>query len=122
LSRQLLSPAVWRVFAWTGIATICVLSVLPGADRPHTGAPGQIEHMAAYALTAAACRLGYRDRWGFQLAALAALSGVLEIVQAAIPGRHPAALDALASTLGAALGGAAVALVMARIGKRKPPR
>ena len=37
-----------RVLVWLSVVAITVLSLLPGDYRPHTGAPGRVEHFAAY--------------------------------------------------------------------------
>src|SRR5687768_12817774 len=39
-----------RVAGWLLVAGIILLSVLPGPDRPHSGAPGHFEHVVAYLL------------------------------------------------------------------------
>ena len=33
-----------RVLVWLSVVAITVLSLLPGDYRPHTGAPGRVEH------------------------------------------------------------------------------
>jgi hypothetical protein len=47
---------------WGAVATIAVLSLVPGDLRPHTEAPGYLEHVAAYFITAILLSLGYL-RW-----------------------------------------------------------
>ena len=66
-----------RVLAFACIAAIAVLSLLPGAERPHTGAPGRVEHFVAYGGTGFLLALGYLG-WRQRLVAwigLAAASG-----------------------------------------------
>jgi len=101
------------IAGWAGIALICVLSVLPGAERPHTGAPGQIEHMLAYALTAGALVLRYPRRWLPIVVALTTLSVALEATQLFIPARHAQLRDIFASSGGAVIG-AALAILFLR--------
>lgn len=104
-----------RLAGWIGCASIVVLSLVPGSERPHTGMPGQFEHVLAYALTAAAFGLGYRER-RIRLALVAMLIGlavVLETAQILIPGRVAQALDVAAGSLGAVLGMTAAAAAAA---------
>ena len=94
------------VAGWLGVLIIAILSLVPGNLRPHTVLPGPLEHTLAYALTGAALAFGYR-RMDFRLLCLVGLSAgsvVLEILQASVPGRSPSAVDAVASSSGAALG------------------
>ncbi|WP_460451238.1 VanZ family protein [Alsobacter sp. SYSU BS001988] len=97
------------------VATLSVLSLLPGEERPHTGLPGQIEHVVAYCGTglivgvlahSQARRLGWA-------AGLIALAGALEFLQAFVPGRTSQAIDWIASSSGAIIG-VGVALLLAR--------
>jgi hypothetical protein len=97
---------VARMAGWAGIATITILSLVPGSERPHTGWPGQAEHFAAYACTGFALSLAYlglRERLIFWFG-LATASGVFEILQIWIPGRDAKIQDALASTFGLTTG------------------
>ena len=92
------------------LTVIVALSVAPAADRPHTGAPGQLEHLVAYAGVAFLLTFGdpARRRMAW-FATLVALSGALEIAQLFIPGRHAQVIDWLASSAGAGLGALAAA-------------
>ena len=47
-----------------GLAVIgfAVLSLVPRELRPHTGAPGPLEHLAAYAIAAGLLTFGYNKR------------------------------------------------------------
>ena len=49
-----------RVMAWMGILAIVILSVVPAADRPVTGAGQLLEHLTAFAIVGGAFALGYR--------------------------------------------------------------
>src|SRR5688572_5405483 len=55
--NMLLSPV--RVAGWLLVAGIILLPVLPGQDRPHSGAPGHFEHLVAYLLASIVPALGY---------------------------------------------------------------
>ena len=94
-----------------------ILSLVPGAERPHTGAPGRAEHFVAYGGTGFLLALGYLG-WRQRLVAwigLAAASGVFEILQNFIPGRSPSLFDALASTGGLTLGTAVGVILTAAL-------
>ena len=70
-----------------------------------TGFAPSLEHAVAYAGTGGALVLGYpRQRWWITALVLGAYSGVLEVLQAFSPGRHPGFDGAASSTLGAILG------------------
>ncbi|WGJ13422.1 VanZ family protein [Methylocapsa sp. D3K7] len=89
----------------SGLAII-LLSLVPGPDRPHTGLPGEAEHFAAYCLTGLAFAPAVRPL-AFRIAlvvGLTLLAGAMEVLQHFVPGRHPAAADAIASSLGALTG------------------
>ena len=93
-----------RIGTPLALLAIVVLSSVPGSERPHTGLAGQIEHLVAYALTAAGILVGYPHRRTATLATLIILAAVLEIGQNWIPGRMPQLIDFIASTGGALLG------------------
>jgi VanZ family protein len=105
LDRSLLL-SIARPLAWACVVAIAVLSLVPGDNRPHTGLPGWGEHFIAYAGTGFLFALGYRGLHQRILAliGLAIASGAFEILQSFVPGRSASALDALASTCGAAFG------------------
>jgi VanZ family protein len=96
---------VFRILAIAAIVAIVVLSWLPARMEARTGAPGQTEHIAAYAVAAwlAAISLSARRvRWlGLFYIALA---GILELGQLCIPGRTSQVIDFAASSAGAILG------------------
>ncbi len=106
-----------RLAGWAGIAAIAILSLLPGSERPHTGYPGRVEHLAAYACTGLALSiayLGFRERLIFW-AGLATASGLFEVLQAWIPGRASNFRDAAASATGITVGlviGACLATIL----------
>ena len=49
---------VWLLLAYFGVFLIVILSLVPGTLRPHTGASGSMEHLAAYTLVATAFSFG----------------------------------------------------------------
>lgn len=115
-----------RIAGWAGIAAITILSLVPGAERPHTGLPGQAEHFAAYACTGFALSIAYiglRTRLIFW-SCLAAASGVFEILQIWIPGRDAKVQDVLCSTLGLTtgllIGATLAAQILAELAVKNP--
>ena len=105
-----------RVLTWCCVFLIAVLSLLPAQDMVRTGFPGELEHLVAYAGSAAIGMAGYgpsrggvRVIGGFWLYA-----AILEYLQHFSPGRHPSLVDFAASALGALYGGLAVALLWRR--------
>ena len=111
-----------RIAGFAGIAAITVLSLLPGAERPHTILPGQAEHFIAYACTGFALSLGYpgvKERLIFW-ATLGTASGVFEILQSWIPGRGCEIEDAAVSTLGLSTGLVLGAMAASRLFAESP--
>lgn len=111
------SATIFRVLAWACVPTIAILSLVPGAARPHTDLPGLAEHSIAYAGTGFFFALGYIGLQQRLCAwiGLAIAACVFEILQRFSPGRSPSLFDALASigglTLGLAVGAAAAAVL-----------
>jgi VanZ family protein len=95
-----------RILSWLCVVAIVVLSLLPGSDRPHTGATGPLEHVFAYGGTGFLFALSYhslRIRL-LSLVTLSILSGLFEIAQHWIPGRNSQVIDVLASITGLSVG------------------
>ena len=94
--------SIMRVGGWIGFVTIIIISLVPGSYRPHTGEPGQMEHFAAYFLTALALGSGYST--SLQRIAIcitmSVASGLFEIMQLWIPGRSGQVIDCVASSSG----------------------
>jgi hypothetical protein len=106
---------VARVLAWIGIIGIIILSVVPANERPSVAAAwfGEllghlIEHVAAFALVAAAFAIGYR----FSLLRLITLALIycagIELIQIPLPTRHARVSDFLIDFAAAAVAMAAV--------------
>jgi VanZ family protein len=106
-----------RPVAFACVAAISILSLVPGAERPHTGMPGRAEHFIAYAGTGFFVALGYvgRRQRGVAWIGLAAASGLFELLQNFVPGRSPSFFDALASSGGLTCGMAVGALLTAAL-------
>jgi len=109
-----------RQATFVGIIVIVVLSLLPGDERPHTGAGGGPEHFVAYGLVGLAFGIGYASRRHRFLAGagLAALSGCLEVAQIFIPGRTAEFAGWLSSSAGA-WSGLCIAAAAAVLHRRK---
>lgn len=98
---------VWRILGWVALLAIVVLSLVPGSERPHTGAPTFTEHIAAYIVAGTFLSIGYcsTSRRNISLwFLLLLLAGILETLQMLVPGRNPRVVDFLASGAGAAAG------------------
>ena len=112
ISKSPLSTQVFvlRCLGWISVATIAMLSLVPGNDRPHvlsTGQlDGQLEHFVAYAGTAALLAAGYTAKR--QLIGISVLLPVyaacLEILQIFVPGRNAQIIDAAGGTIGSWFG------------------
>ena len=89
-----------------GICLIIVLSLVPGSYRPHTGAPGNLEHFVAYALTALVLAWGWRSpaQWVGIIITLFLLASGLELAQSLVPGRSGHWMTAVVSGFGAIAG------------------
>jgi VanZ family protein len=98
-------------------AGIMVLSLVPGADRPHALPSGQIEHALAYGIAGATIAVAFRTARMRLLAALpfALGAGGFELLQSFVPDRGPRLVDSLASLTGLCVGLAAGAAGMALI-------
>jgi VanZ like family len=86
------------------VVAIGALSLVPIEWRPHIGAPGQIEHLAAYVVAATVVSLSYPRRSLIIIVALFFYAACLEIAQLYAPGRHPAVSDWIAGSFGALIG------------------
>ena len=117
---------MFKTAGWLAVVAVAVLSLLPWELRPHTGAPGPLEHVAAYAIGAGLLTVGYQKRSQLFVIVLSLLlyAAILEIAQKWVPGRHPAVIDFTASSAGALIG-AALAWIGLRATKRwlakRPP-
>ena len=111
---------------------LVLLSVVPGAYRPHTGAPGDLEHLLAYGLTAAALALGWRSPSQVMgiILGLFVLACGLEGAQLFVPGRGADWVTALVSGFGGLCGVVLVAGLLrapslqmkGAAGYKSPPR
>ena len=93
-----------RIIAWSLATAIVVLSVVPPGLRPETAAPHHLEHFIIYSATGFAFGLGYDRKHSLLAPLLVVFSGLVEIVQLFVPGRHARlgdfVIDAAAISLG----------------------
>jgi VanZ family protein len=99
-----------RFLTWCCVAILAFLSLLPAQDMVRTSLPGEFEHFAAYAGSAAIAVAGYGLNGGGSrvIGFFWIYAAMLEYLQHFSPGRHPALVDFAASALGALFGGVAV--------------
>ena len=95
-----------KIIGGLALVAFAVLSLVPWQLRPHTGLPGPLEHMAAYAIAGALLTVCYHKRsQPFIVAvALSLYAATLEIAQIWVPGRDPKFIDFAASSAGALIG------------------
>src|SRR5262249_22581856 len=81
---------LFRLLTWACVVLLAVLSLTPGDYMLRTGAPGDLEHFAAYLGTGLIASLGYSRSLGYRVPAalLCGYAGLLEIGQNWAPGRH----------------------------------
>ena len=109
-----------QLAAWSAIVTIGVLSLVPAELRPHTGASGYLEHMAAYFITAVLLSLAYpRCPPAAIISPLVICAAGVEIAQLYIPGRNASIADWIAGSFGLLIG-AVVATFILRLWLRSP--
>jgi VanZ family protein len=109
--KKLVLPA--RIAAWLAVLTIIVLSVVPGAERPHVLGNDSAEHFVAYFIAGSLFAIGYQRSQQLLSSGilLATCAGLLEFVQLWIPGRSAAISDFEVSAIAAWIGLLAVILV-----------
>ena len=104
-----------RLLTWVCVLLLAVLSLLPleEIEAVRTDLPGQIEHIIAYAGSAAVATAGYGLSRGAALiiGCFWLYASILECLQNFSPGRNPALVDFAASAFGALCGGVAVVLL-----------
>ncbi len=100
----------WEVLAHVGWLAIIILSLVPSASRPHTGASGASEHFVAYAMVAFCYAMAFGTGRGIGrslrniLMGMVALSVCLELAQMFIPGRTSEVIGVISAALGVSAG------------------
>src|SRR5262249_44302743 len=102
-----------RVLTWCCVILLAVLSLLPAPEMARTGLPSLLEHLVAYAGSAAVAMAGYGASRGRMqiIGGFWVYAGILEYLQHFSLGRHPTIEDFAVSALGALCGGLAIALL-----------
>ena len=97
-----------KIAGWLTVVAFAVLSLVPSELRPHTGASGPLEHVAAYAIAGGLLTFVYdkRSQPFILVLSLSLYAAILEIAQIWVPGRNPAVIDFAASSAGALIGSA----------------
>jgi hypothetical protein len=90
------------VGAALALVAIFVLSLVPAEDRPHTHAPGGLEHVAAYMVAGFLLGLaGYGRLPAIRVVlVLTACGALLELAQLWVPGRNGQLVDIVADFAG----------------------
>ena len=107
-----------RAAAWTLLAAIVAISVVPPFLRPVTGSPANLEHMAIFMISGLVFGLGYRSHHLHQAIGLVIFAGAVELAQLYIPGRHARISDFLIDAIAASAGAFAAWLAVQRISRR----
>jgi len=99
-----------KIAGGLAVVVFAVLSLVPWQFRPHTGAPGPLEHIAAYTIIGGLLTFGYhrRSQPFIVVLSLSLCAAILEIAQIWVPGRDPKFIDFAASSAGALIGSAMV--------------
>ena len=110
----------WQLLLWVLIGTVCYLALTPAPPKALSLGWDKANHAAAFAaLTLSGC-FGFPGSRRVVLAVLIALlafGGLIEILQAYVPGRDSDWADLLADAVGI-LGGLVLALYALRLSRR----
>lgn len=106
-----------RITAWCLAAAIVVLSLVPPELRPETDLPHAVEHLSIYATTGFVFSLGYARKDVLLAILLVIFSGIVELAQLLVPGRHARLSDFIIDAF-AMSAGVAIVSVARRLGAR----
>jgi VanZ family protein len=110
---------VYQFAGWILLFGIAILSLVPPASRPVTGAPHSLEHFVIFVPTGLMFALGYPTRYLFQLLVLMSFTAAVEIAQLWVPGRHARFSDLLINLLGLGIG-VGIWFIVAKARMRRP--
>lgn len=108
-----------KVTGWLILLAIVVLSVVPPSDRPVTGAPSNWEHVGIYLLTGIAFGIAYPGRLPAIAPGLILFSGLIEVIQLWVPGRHARLSDFLIDSVATCAGATAIVVAEKLVWLRK---
>jgi VanZ family protein len=112
-----MTQTLLRLFAWTCVAAIVLLSLVAPSLRPLTVLPHNLEHAAIFAIAGCAAGLGYPDRPAMTCGVFVLFAGAIELAQVPVPGRHARLTDFIIDALAACIG-VVLAFAMTRIRRR----
>jgi len=109
--------ALVRIFAWTCLAVIALVTLGPLGLRPESGTPPAVERFAAFAIVGALFAAAYPRYILFAALIVVGAAVLFELLQLVVPSRHGRLFDA-----GVKVAGGLVGLCTARIGLRLSAR
>lgn len=112
----------WQLVLLVLITVVCVLALTPAPPKTMSLGWDKLNHAAAFTALAVTGCLGFagrrRAKWGVVLALLA-FGGLIEILQASVPGRAGEWADLLADGVGIACGAGLAWLAWRVVGPAK---
>jgi VanZ family protein len=105
---------MFQISAWACIVAIVLLSVVSPQLRPETSLPHNFEHAAIFVITGIAVSLGYPHHAVRHMMLLTIFSGLVEVAQLYVPGRHARWIDFVVDA-GAACAGVIISLLVAKL-------
>jgi VanZ family protein len=93
-----------RIIAWSLAIAIVILSLVPHTLRPGTSAPHNLEHFVIFAATGFTFGLGYKRRHDLVAICLVVFSGLIEMAQLFVPGRHARLSDLIINAVAVCVG------------------
>lgn len=102
-------PRAWQWLLWMVAIAVCYLALTPHPPKKMSLGWDKLNHTTAFATLMVCACLGFARRrsvpWLATALSLLAFGGLIELVQAFIPGREADTFDLLADALGMAIGG-----------------
>lgn len=111
-----------RAIAWSLAAAIIVLSIVPPRLRPETALPHDLEHFVIFFAMGGAFSVGYQFKRLSLIALLVIFSGVVELSQLFVPGRHARVTDFVVDGLAVCAGVVTPLLAKQAVAKSKSRR
>src|SRR5258708_1867133 len=100
----MLPQSAGRVVAWSVLAAIIVLSLVPPSARPTTFVPHKIEHAGIFFADGIAFGITYLGhKWLLSVGAVIFCAGI-ELAQLMIPGRHARMSDFFVDAIAVCIG------------------